>query len=292
MPRRVWDVARVVWAMPAGRWPGLADTAVQRSVIDRAPGVLAADDRILAAWLVGSFATGRADAYSDIDLHCLITDDSVEWFRHHWAQTAAELAGPLVLAQEIPGTIGGYAITPDWLHLDLILHHRSTLDPNTISGLRPLYDRDRDALPVTPTPRDVFGDPYFPDREIKQFLYFLGNLPVVIARDERVLTHASIDGFRQIMITVMLAEQGVRHRGGAKRLNPFLTAEQRETLEALPTASMTYEEVLEALRRITRAVRQRGKQLAARTGARWPQRVRTAPNPCDPSHVPRCPRTQ
>lgn len=267
----------MVWTRHVGGRPDLADTTVQQSLIDRAPEILAADDRILAAWLVGSFATGRADAYSDIDLHCLITDDSAEWFRRHWAQTAAELAGPLVLAQDLsPAMIGGYAITPDWLHLDLVLHPRSSLDPHTVPGLRPLYDRHGNALPVTSTPRDAFGEPYFPDREIKQFLYFLGNLPVVINRDERVLAHASIDGFRQVMITVMLAEQGVRHRGGAKRLNPFLTAEQRATLEAFPTASLTYADVLDALRRITQAIRQRGKQLAVRTGARWPQDLEDA----------------
>jgi hypothetical protein len=54
---------------------------------------------------------------------------------------------------------------------------------------------------------------HFPDREINQFLYFVGNLPVLIGRDERVLTHGSISGFREILISVMLAERGIRNRG-------------------------------------------------------------------------------
>jgi len=252
------------------------DLTVQQAVIDRAPAILAADPRILAGWLVGSFATGQADAYSDIDLHCLITDDSADWFRGHWAQTATALVGPLVLAQDIPGIIGGYTITPDWLHLDLILHSYSELDPKTVSGLRPLYDRAGNLLPAGSTPRNVFAEPYFPDREIKQFLYFLGNLPVLIARGERLISHASVTGFREIMTTVMLAERGIHDRGGAKRLNPFLTAEQRQSLESLPTAVMDDDQIIEALRVVTRAVRQRSKQLAARTGATWPQDLEAA----------------
>jgi hypothetical protein len=259
-----------------GSMANSGDTTVQQAVIGRVPEVLAADDRILAGWLVGSFATGRADAYSDIDLHCLITDESADWFRENWARIASDLVSPLVLAQAIPGIIGGYAITPDWLHLDLIVHLRGHLDPKTVAGLRPLYDRTGHLLPSETVPREVFGEPYFPDREISQFLYFVGNLPVLIGRDERVLSHGSVSGFRDILVSVVLAERGIRNRGGAKRLNPFLTAEQRETLESLPTASMDYAEVIEALRVVTRVVRQRSKQLAVRTGAVWPQELEDA----------------
>ncbi len=254
----------------------LRDTSVQQAVIDRVPETLAADDRILAAWLVGSFATGRADAYSDIDLHCLITDASADWFGQRWRETATALVGPLVLAQDIPGTIGGYAITPDWLHLDLILHPYSQLDPKAVPGLRPLYDRSGDLLPATTTPKPIVGEPFFPEREVAQFLYFLGNVPVLYARREWIILHGSVTGFRDILITVMLAEVGIRDRGGAKRLAPFLTEEQRETLESLTTAPMDDGRILEALRVVTRIVRQRAKRLAADTGAAWPQDLEEA----------------
>jgi hypothetical protein len=251
-------------------------TTAQQSVIDRIPAFLDADDRILAGWLAGSYATSRADAYSDIDLHCLITDESADWFQRHWSQVATDLVGPLVLAQDIPGTIGGYSITPDWLHLDLILHRRIDLDPRTVTALYPLYDRTGDLLPKHPVATEAFGEPFFPDREIKQFLYFLGNIPVIAGRGELVLLHASIDGFRQIMITIMLAERGIRDRGGAKRLNPFLTAEQRSALESLPTAPMDRDQILHALRTTTRAIRQRGKHLAEILTAPWPHQLENA----------------
>jgi hypothetical protein len=97
--------------------PARITDAPQRALIERARTVVAGDDRILAAWLAGSYATGQADAYSDVDLHCMITEDSATWFAEHWPETAAGIAGPLVLASGLPGLIGGYALTADWLHL-------------------------------------------------------------------------------------------------------------------------------------------------------------------------------
>lgn len=254
----------------------IGETAAQRAVIDRAPAVLAADERILAGWLVGSFGTGLADRHSDIDLHCLITEESADWFREHWPETAERLVGPLVLAQSLPVLIGGFTVTPDWLHLDLIMHPQGTVDPTKITGLLPIYDRAGDLLPEQPLIKETFGTPYFPEREVKQFLYFLGNLPVLAGRGELILLHASVSGFRDILIGFMLAERGVRDRGGAKRLNPFLTEEQRRTLETLPTATLDLEEIMNALHVVTRTIRERTRRLAGRTGSPWPDELEQA----------------
>lgn len=254
----------------------LQDTSAQDAIIDRIPQILEADRRILAGWLVGSFGTGRGDRHSDIDLHCLITNGSADWFRTHWSQTATDLMGPLVLTQDIPGTIGGLALTPDWLHLDLILHLQGEYDPRTVPGLRPLYDRIGDLLPTRPTPKEIFGKPFFPQRDIELFLYFIGNLPVLFGRDELVLAHNSVTGFRQILIGVMLAERGIRDPGGAKRVNAFLTTEQRHTLQSLPTATMEEAPVVAALHVITADIRRRGRRLAERTGATWPRELEQA----------------
>ena len=41
---------------------------------------LEADDRVLAAWLAGSFGRGVADAWSDLDLHIAVADDAFTAF--------------------------------------------------------------------------------------------------------------------------------------------------------------------------------------------------------------------
>jgi predicted nucleotidyltransferase len=50
-------------------------TALHQAIIERSAGVLQADDRILAAWLEGSFAIGADDEWSDVDLHYAVADE-------------------------------------------------------------------------------------------------------------------------------------------------------------------------------------------------------------------------
>ncbi len=80
------------------------------------------DERILAVYLVGSYATGEADEFSDVDVHCVVTDESLSWFEVNWQEPMATIAGPIVYADSLPGLVGGLGITPDWLHVDLFFH--------------------------------------------------------------------------------------------------------------------------------------------------------------------------
>ena len=115
----------------------------QARIIERAAEVTASDSRIQAAWLGGSFAAGTADEFSDIDLHCAISADSAGWFRGHWADLARQIT-PVVLTAPIPGVIGGLVITPEWAHLDIVLHPvdpAAGLDPWRRGPVRPLFDR-------------------------------------------------------------------------------------------------------------------------------------------------------
>ncbi len=97
-------------------------------------GVFLTDDpRIEAAWLAGSLARGNADVHSDVDIHCLVADDSVDWFGKHWPMTAAAIM-PLVLHGSIPGLIGGLAHSPGWQHLDLIFTSVGTFRPEQLAA--------------------------------------------------------------------------------------------------------------------------------------------------------------
>ncbi|HTU04221.1 MAG TPA: hypothetical protein VMG13_01600, partial [Trebonia sp.] len=198
-------------------------TAEQDRLIERVADVTAADGRIRAAWLAGSFAAGTADEFSDIDLHCAISADSVDWFREHWADFARRIT-PVVLAGPIPGVLGGYVITPDWMHLDIVLHPVDTpADFDSRSRgrpIQPLFDRAGLLPPGTTAPADPSGAPYFPAASVDLYFYLLGNLAVVLGRGEVLLaSNGAIMGRDVGLVPVMLAENGVRKSDGAKRLN-------------------------------------------------------------------------
>jgi predicted nucleotidyltransferase len=52
----------------------------QQALLQRFTAACEADDRVVAAFLGGSFATGTADAYSDLDIYLVTTDDAYDAF--------------------------------------------------------------------------------------------------------------------------------------------------------------------------------------------------------------------
>lgn len=242
----------------------------QRELIDRARVVTAQDGRVSAAWIAGSFANGTADDYSDVDLHLLIDDSRLDEFATAWAGLAREIA-PAVMLRPIAGAVGGYSITPDWLHLDIVCHPRSGFDAGKLRGCLPLFDRTG-LLPAERTPGpSPFGAPYFPADAVEFYYYLLGNLAVVLGRGELTLaSNGAIMRRDSGLVPLMLAENGVRKTDGNKRLNPYLTAGQRRFLAELPPVAADRSMIVEFDACVAAEMSRRGRALAAATGAAWP----------------------
>jgi hypothetical protein len=245
----------------------------QQLVMERARTLLPEDERILAVYLIGSHATGEADEFSDVDVHCVVTDESAPWFEQHWTMPLATITGPTVFTDQLPGLIGGLGITPAWLHVDLFFHSRATFDRHEYDGVRVLFDRDGSLFPDGDQPCEGgrAGAPYWPERAVNHFFYFLGNLVTVLGRDERIVANQGLGVTRDQLITLMLAERGVRRTGGAKHLNAYLSAEQRHCLESMPPAGHAPADLLAANQYLCREFIRRGTALAELTGHPWPE---------------------
>jgi predicted nucleotidyltransferase len=245
----------------------------QRLVIERARTALPDDERILAVYLIGSYGTGEADEFSDVDVHCVVTDESATWFGEHWTEVLTVIAGPTVLADAIPGLIGGLGITADWLHVDVVIHPLAAFDRFQYDGIRVLFDRDGSLFPEGDLVRTGGrpGPPYWPEQAVKLFFYFLGNLVTALGRDERIVGHQGIGAVRDQLVALMLAERGVRRTGGLKRLNAYLSDEQRSCLEAVPAVGCGPVDIVAANRYLCREFVRRGTALAEQTGERWPR---------------------
>jgi predicted nucleotidyltransferase len=244
----------------------------QQAVITRAREILPTDERVLGVYLIGSYGAGTADRFSDVDLHLVIADECAEWFDAHWADVLRQVTGPTVLADRLPGMIGGLGITPDWLHVDLIIHPLAGFDRFQYDGVRVLFDRDGTLFPEGDLPAQGGrpGEPYWPELAVNRFFYFLGNLVTVLGRDERVVANQGIGVVREQLIALMLAERGVRRTNGVKRLNALLSDEQRAALEAIPAAGTDPADIIAANQYICRQFIARGTALADRTGNAWP----------------------
>src|SRR5829696_229370 len=91
------------YPLPAVR---AATTDPQWALVERVVSVLEADARVLAAWLVGSFATAEADPFSDIDVQCLVTDEAAAELEDGW-RDVVERISPTVQVTPFPGAFGG-----------------------------------------------------------------------------------------------------------------------------------------------------------------------------------------
>jgi len=256
-----------------------ATSAPQEALINRACEVFQADDRVLAAYLVGGFAVGTGDAWSDVDLQCIIADEATDDLTATWQELANAIA-PTAYIQPFGFIIGGVCITPDWLHFDLVCNPRSSLDPKTVEGTVPLVDKEGLLAPDPVPRRDRQGQPFFPLHAVQHFLYMLGNMVSVIGRNEPIPASNGVIMVRDIaLVGLLLAEQGWattrEHSLGnpfpfTKRLRSYLTDEQNELLASLPPLVATLDSVIEGYVALARAFLPRAKALAERTGVTWP----------------------
>lgn len=266
-----------------------ATTAPHEAFIAKAKEVLSADDRVLAAYLVGGFAVGMGDAFSDVDLQVLVADDAADDLATSWPELIHRIAPTVqiqafgTLSPNTPrrGPTGGLCITPDWLHFDVVFHRASQVDAHAIEGMVPLLDK-AGLLPTAPTERpDRRGDPFFPETVVSMFLYMLGNVVSAIGRNEPVPASNGVIIIRDIaLVGLFLAEGGLastrEHTPGSlfpftKRLRRYLTDEQHAVLESLPPLSPSIDSAIDGYVALAEAFLPRARRLAKATGARWPE---------------------
>jgi hypothetical protein len=224
---------------------------------------------ILAAWVGGSLARDTADNWSDIDLHLLVADPETfgsaitDWF----AGTM-----PVVHADGIPGVAGGFIfVTPDWLHVDVIVHGSHGFSQDAYPT-RVLLDPQGLLRDVPASTEEMVGEPYLPVGQIQLFIYFMGVTVTVIHREEWLALSQGAAGFRDsLLIPLMLAENGVRKTDGAKRLNRYLTPEQITAIEAIPSVGSDPEQLIKAHTAIAQEYLTRARRLATLLGEPWPE---------------------
>ena len=114
-----------------------SDQPVSRqSILDRVVPALRADERVLAVWLGGSDATGRADAFSDVDL-CIISEDKAAASLRPVIEAAVASVSPIRVKFDLPEpTWHGFSQSfyqlenaPEYLMVDWVIVERSQHNP-------------------------------------------------------------------------------------------------------------------------------------------------------------------
>jgi hypothetical protein len=196
-----------------------------------------ADERIRAAWLEGSFATGTADAGSDLDLHLAVTDETFDSFcadARGWVEEVRESVGYLSIAFG-PRRMFGFSLR-DWMRLDLFVEPMSRVgEPARPVTPRMLFDRDglEPKLRVDPT---AAFDPAARITEIINTLLFGFTFPARLsARAEWGSLHLNaLLVLYQMVVPAMIAQRHPEHAFRPQLHNErFLDPDQRAGVDAL-----------------------------------------------------------
>lgn len=229
------------------------------------------DPRIGSAWLTGSLAAGRGDPWSDIDITLVVEVELIAGLLADLMRDDGPLPATVLRVSQFGRLVNG--TTPDLQRFDLVLSTPEEFARQDGARVRRLFGEAGHAPPVRP-PRG--SDPTAAKRVealVTEFLRILSLAPVAVGREEWIVMQDGVGHLRRLLIDLMLEENGVgpAERGGAKKLNPLLTADQQRELESLVPPRAVETELLAANRDLRDRFLPRARRLAQACGAAWPE---------------------
>ena len=240
--------------------PGGLEVVDQRYVelYRRSQQVLGVDLRVKAVELSGSLARGTADRWSDLDLKIITTPEGYDSFLNDWEIWLARIT-PTVFARRPIAPFIINTLTPEGLTLDMAVYSGETpptlparYSVGLLSSLQ--FDNLGDALE------------YAVEEQIRGLA---GPFITLMQRDEHLRHLTGVPHILGLLTTVFLAETGAPPP--TKQWNRSFSAEQRDTVAALPPVSATREGVLSFGLAVAQLSVTRARPLYPRYDRRWPK---------------------
>lgn len=237
---------------------------------------VAADERITAAWLEGSFGRGTPDRYSDLDFHFLLASDTLHHFQatsDSWLSTIQ----PLVLFTLLFDGRMVNALTRDGLRIDIWLHTEEPpgLDPSKVH----ILINKGDALAVvrgTPAVHPLALAQAL-ERQTKEFWRCITLLPSVVGRNELITGCLGLGVEAQLLTDIILSGYGIVRDRGVKHLNQFLPTEVRQSLEtALSMQGLSPASLTQAHLGLARIMQHHGRSVAEKHRYPYPWELEEA----------------
>ena len=242
-------------------------TAGQTAILERIQAVLTQDERIISAWLSGSVGRGEGDAWSDIDVTCVVEEEDLSACVGEYGgrrNPVGETVHQLIVYGRVAANI-----SPEWVRYDLSFVTPAEFRHQDTAKLRPLVRATR---PPTGRTKEIQMDGARLVAVATEFLRVLGLLPVAVGRHEWLVGIEGEALLCKMTVDLMVEANGrTGDRGGVKRLNAFLTRQQQADLEALVTVAPSREGLIGASVGMARLFLPLAKGLIAQAGGTWPQ---------------------
>jgi predicted nucleotidyltransferase len=240
-------------------------------VIDRFVDACEADDRIVAAFLSGSNATGTADAYSDLDLGVITTDAAFADVIADQRALVSRLGEPLFLGH-FGRAWNVFFILADGTEGEIFFGREGALEEIDVGPFEPLVDKRGilagAAFPFSPPDRDEQREHL---RQILNwFWHELSHFITALGRGDLWWAYGQLEALRGHCVNLMRIQHGAEAQDEpfeklAKAIPVSELASLQTTFCPMERAAM-----LEASREIVRFFREHAPRVAAACAAEYP----------------------
>jgi hypothetical protein len=237
--------------------------------VDRFVAACRADDRVLAALLVGSHATGTADEHSDLDLHLALADDAYEPFMDSLGQFVRGIGEPLLEETfDLPGIV--FIIFADGTDLELMVTRASEL--SIVGPYRVLLDRGGVVASARPpVPRSTEETRELVRRRVTWFWHDLSHLISGLGRDQLTWAYGQLDELREACLDLaLLLEDPAAKPEGYWKAEASVPEDVLEELRAT-MVEPERDALLQSGKRVVALYRRLARQAAARHGLPYPE---------------------
>ena len=219
--------------------PGIPLPPHYKAFVDRFVNACAADDRVLAAFLGGSYAKGYADAYSDIDL-CLITSGpSFDEF-YNRRETFLRLLGDLVFLEDFDTPNIAFYIYADGTEGELYFGSENNIDQIHSGSFKILVDK-----------KNVLSEVVFPPfepayseqakklrRQIYGFWHELSHFVTAMRRGQLWWAHGQLEAMRWICVNLVRLQNNFLDEGAGEEA--YFKVENEISVEQLESLKRTF----------------------------------------------------
>ena len=210
-----------------------------QTVVDRFVAACQADDRIVAALLIGSYAKGKADAYSDLDLYLITTDAAYESV---FAERRAFLQrlGELVFLEEFDLPDVAFYIFADGAEGELYFGRASQIRQILNGPYQVLLDKaGLLAEPVTPhPPPPPANQTEVLRRQLYGFWHELSHFITALGRGQLWWACGQLEALRGICVNLARLKQNFAEAEVGEE--PYFKVEKAIPPEALSALQATF----------------------------------------------------
>ncbi|MEO5887240.1 MAG: aminoglycoside 6-adenylyltransferase [Anaerolineales bacterium] len=246
-----------------------------QTVFDQFVSACHADERVTAAFLVGSYVRAKADAHSDLDLYLITTDEAYDDFIAERPAFIRLLGEPLFLEDfDLPGIV--FLIFPDGSEVEISFGHESQLSQILNEPYKVLLDKKNLTSSVISREREVNYEEQ--TEKLRRLIYWfwheLSHFITALERRQLWWAHGQLGALRLYCINLArlqnnFSDQNVGDEG-------YFKIEQGIPIEQLSALKATYcpmEEsaMLEAAEVIVRFFQNIATSLATTHGITYPE---------------------